>query len=74
MVKSKSKDKKRASEEVKGDSNPQIEQVNKIKSKAPIKLHGVDNVQTFEHPASFSSVTKELDPSSLKHFIKNVDI
>ena len=51
-----------------------MEQVNKIKSKAPIKLHGVDNVQTFEHPASFSGVTKELDPSSLKHFIKNVDI
>jgi hypothetical protein len=28
----------------------------------------VDNHSTFEHPASFSAVTGELDPSSLKHF------
>jgi len=58
MAKSKSKDK-----EVKPEKN-----------RAQVKLHGIDNASTFEHPASFAAATKEMDPSSLKHFVKNVDI
>jgi DNA-directed RNA polymerase I and III subunit RPAC1 len=39
-----------------------------------VKIHGVENSGTFEHPGSFSASTKELDPSSLKYFAQNVDI
>lgn len=44
------------------------------KNRATINLHGVDNAQTFEHPASFAAQTGQLDPTSLKHFVNNVDI
>lgn len=45
-----------------------------MKNRAPIKIHGVDNASTFEHPASFTGTTGRLDPSSLKHFAQNADI
>lgn len=44
------------------------------KNRATINLHGVDNASTFEHPASFAAKNGQLDPSSLKHFVNNVDI
>ena len=44
------------------------------KNRAHIRLHGVDNASTFEHPASFAFETGQLDPSSLKHFAKHVQI
>jgi DNA-directed RNA polymerase I and III subunit RPAC1 len=63
MAKSKSKEKK----EVKNTSTS-------IKDRASVKLHGVDNAEGFEHPATFAANTKEMDPSSLKHFAQNCDI
>ena len=39
-----------------------------MKNRAQIRSYGVDNPHAYEHPASFSAYTKELDPSSLKHF------
>lgn len=44
------------------------------KNRAKIKVHGVDNAGTFEHPASFAATTGALDPSSLKYFAQHVDI
>ena len=38
------------------------------KNRARVRLHGVDNSATFEHPASFAAEIGKLDPSSLKHF------
>ena len=52
----------------------QIKQVKELKDRATVRLHGVDNASTFEHPASFSGTTGQLDPSSLKHFAQNADI
>ena len=43
-------------------------------TRAQIKLDGVENAQTFEHPASFSAETGKLNAQSLKHFAQNVDI
>lgn len=48
--------------------------VDDLKNKAQVKVHGIDNTQTYEHPASFSAQTKKMDVNSLKHFIQNVDI
>jgi DNA-directed RNA polymerase I and III subunit RPAC1 len=48
--------------------------VDDIKNKAQVKVHGIENSQTFEHPASFSATTKQLDQNSLKNFVQNVDI
>ena len=31
-------------------------------NRATMKLHGVDNAQTFEHPASFQMETGQLNP------------
>lgn len=45
-----------------------------LKNKATVKMHGIDNSHTFEHPASFTATTKKLDVNSLKHFVENVDI
>ena len=44
------------------------------KNRAQIRLHGVDDSHIFEHPASFTAVTGQLDPSSLKHFAQTCDI
>ena len=74
----KSKDKKtHKSAESAKDTNMNADQKQKVsdfKNRASVKIHGVDNAATYEHPANFSATTKELDPSSLKHFVKNVDI
>lgn len=51
-----------------------VEKQHDKKNRAHIKLHGVDNASTFEHPASFTFETGQLDPSSLKHFAKHVQI
>jgi DNA-directed RNA polymerases I and III subunit RPAC1 len=67
MKKSRSGSKKKA-------DVPQDINVDESKYRAKILEHGVDNHTTFEHPASFSAVTGQLDPSSLKHFAQNVDI
>jgi len=57
------------------ESSPSAtDKVSEFKSRATVKMHGVDNSQTYEHPASFAATTKELDPNSLKHFVKHVDI
>ena len=45
-----------------------------MKNRASVKVHGIENSSTFEHPASFSAATKQLDPNSLKHFVQNCDI
>lgn len=39
-----------------------------MKSRATVKLHGVDNAETYEHPGSTAAATREMDPSSLKYF------
>lgn len=71
----KSKDKKthskRKSDVIMEDESSQVDN---LKKKATVKVHGIENTQTFEHPASFTATTKQLDPNSLKHFIMNVDI
>ena len=48
--------------------------VDQLKNKAAVKVHGIDNTHTYEHPASFSASTKKMDVNSLKHFVSNVDI
>jgi len=52
---SKGKSKKQPKEEDKED-----EFVKKMKKKAIVKEHGIDNIGTFEHPASFLSQQKFL--------------
>lgn len=42
--------------------------------RARVKLDGVDNVQVFEHPASFQAVAGGLTAQSLKNFVNDVQI
>ena len=49
-------------------------EVDEKMTRAQAKLDGVDNAQTFEHPASFQAQAGKLNAQSLKHFAQNVDI
>lgn len=71
----KSKDKKTLKNaEMTDDQEETSRKVDQMKNRATVKKHGVDNSNTFEHPASFAATSKQLDSNSLKHFVQNVDI
>lgn len=60
--------------DVQMQSESQKPSIDEMKNRAQIRSYGVDNSHAYEHPASFSAYTKELDPSSLKHFAQHCDI
>ena len=55
-------------------SNKRGFNVDEKMTRAQVKPDGVDNAQTFEHPASFQAQTGKLNAQSLKNFAQNVDI
>ena len=73
---SRKKDKKHSKTRVaKEEHKSDAEQfVGERMSRAQVKLDGVDNAQTFEHPASFQAQAGKLNAQSLKHFAENVNI
>jgi len=55
----KSKDKKTLKNaEMTDETENTNKKVNEMKNRATIKNHGVDNSNTFEHPASFAATSK----------------
>jgi len=39
-------------------SDETTRKVDDMKNRAAVKIHGIENSSTFEHPASFSATTK----------------
>ena len=44
--------------------------VDKMKKRASVKTHGIDNHATFEHPASFQALTGRPEKASIRDFIE----
>lgn len=66
---SKSKAKKPVEYE-KEEDNQHKEFVDKVKKRAQVRAHGIDNHATFEHPASFQALTGRPEKASIRDFIE----
>lgn len=61
-------------EAINTSSKSNQEFVDKMKKRATVKTHGIDNHATFEHPASFQALTGRPDKASIRDFIEQCDI
>lgn len=57
-----------------GATSKNQEFVDKMKKRATVKIHGIDNHATFEHPASFQALTGHPEKTSIRDFIEQCDI